>query len=579
MKAPARAPVPALRRQLLRRGATGAASLVAPWLVGCTRKADPHGLPAGLDGALLGPDQARGHRLRDAVAGPVAPGTERRRVDVAIVGAGIAGLAAAWQLRRHGVQDVVVLELETQPGGNARSGHGAAGPFPWGAHYVTLPTPDCVHVQALLTELGLFDPATGAWLESALVHAPQERLYSDGLWHDGLALPLVDDGSNAEGADAARDRSQWQRFEALVAQWRGRRDAQGRPAFALPLDASSARPDWRALDAVDARSWLRAQGIDAPRVLWQVEYATRDDYGGTLDQVSAWAALHYFASRPAGDETSGGGAAGATRGPTGPLTWPQGNAWVVERLAAPLRERLVTGAMVRSVRADRGIDGGALQLDVALADADGSPERPLQVTATHVIWAAPLAVAARVIEPFDAARRLAARATPGSAWVVANLTLDRLPREQGRAALAWDNVLAGTPSLGYVNASHQRIGRGSAGDAGVVLTWYRPLAGMPVAQARALLQQAPWQHWAAQVLAELGRPHPDIAERTRRIDVWRWPHAMAMPAPGAVWGPARALSRSPLGNLHFAHTDASGLSLFEEAVERGAACANAVLRA
>src|SRR5688500_6901393 len=40
-----------------------------------------------------------------AAASPVVPPERRRRARVAIVGAGAAGLAAAWSLRRAGIQD------------------------------------------------------------------------------------------------------------------------------------------------------------------------------------------------------------------------------------------------------------------------------------------------------------------------------------------------------------------------------------------------------------------------------------------------------------------------------------------
>ena len=42
-----------------------------------------------------------------------------------IVGAGAAGLSAAWKLARSGLPDVVVLELEDHPGGTAAWGENA----------------------------------------------------------------------------------------------------------------------------------------------------------------------------------------------------------------------------------------------------------------------------------------------------------------------------------------------------------------------------------------------------------------------------------------------------------------------
>src|SRR5262245_37764511 len=95
-------------------------------------------------GALVGTGLARGHALirdapgaRDTRAAP-APGAWRT-CDVAIVGAGVAGLAAGWELARRGVTDVAVLELDDTLGGTARGGESAVTRYPWGAHYIVAP--------------------------------------------------------------------------------------------------------------------------------------------------------------------------------------------------------------------------------------------------------------------------------------------------------------------------------------------------------------------------------------------------------------------------------------------------------
>ena len=56
-------------------------------------------------------------------------------------------------------------------------------------------------------------------------------------------------------------------------------------------------------------------------------------------------------------------------------------------------------------------------------------------------------------------------------------------------------------------------------------------------------------------------------------------HAMVRPRPGVVWGPARARVLAHRGRVQFAHSDASGLSLFEEAQYRGVAAAERALSA
>jgi hypothetical protein len=158
-------------------------------------------------------------------------------------------------------------------------------------------------------------------------------------------------------------------------------------------------------------------------------------------------------------------------------------------------------------------------------------------------------------------------------WLVANVTVDRLPEGKG-SPLAWDNVSWASDSLGYVVATHQ--GPAAIAPASV-LTWYMPLSEMAPADARRLLIDRPVEAWQELVEADLLRMNPDLEGAIGRIDIWRWGHAMIRPVPGFIWGAARAatLTRPP---LFLAHSDMSGLSLFEEAHYRGTEAAEAAMR-
>ena len=57
-----------------------------------------------------------------------------------------------------------------------------------------------------------------------------------------------------------------------------------------------------------------------------------------------------------------------------------------------------------------------------------------------------------------------------------------------------------------------------------------------------------------------------------------WGHAMIRPVPGFAWGSARREAAAPRGPIRFAHSDMSGLSLFEEAQYHGVRAAEAVMR-
>jgi hypothetical protein len=527
------------RREFMAAG--GAALLTAA----CGGRATPP-LPPG---AMLAPRHDVGHRLRD---GGLPRATETRRRAVLIVGAGIGGLSAAWRLRRAGFDDFELVELESAAGGNARSGENAVSAFPWGAHYLPLPTRESRAVRLLLADLGVLkgdpDAPAPSYEERYLCFSPHERLYRDGAWHEGLA-PLARAG--------AAERDEWQRFHERMEGLKRLRGADGRRAFAIPMALSSRDPRLLALDRVSMRDWLVAEGFTAAAVHWSVDYGCRDDYGCDYRQVSAWAGLHYFASRDAAAQDAD---------PETVLTWPAGNGWIVQRMLGRWAPPLTTGALVHRVE--------PRARDVIVEAYLPGEDRSVAIVAQHVLWAAPVAFAARALvgAPPDLAAAL--RSFDYAPWLVANLTLAESPHDRHGAPLAWDNVLYDSPALGYVVATHQSVAshRGPT-----VLTYYLPLCGEAPADARRRLLATSREAWAERILAELARPHPEIRETVRTLDVFANGHAMACPRPGFVWSAARSRVERGLARVHFAHSDASGFSLFEEAQYRGVAAAERAL--
>ena len=512
-----------------RRSAIAAAGLP---LLGCAR-------PADIAGGFNGINHERGHLLRGAaVSGPGAallPG-RTRRTRVLIVGAGIAGLAAARSLRLRGIDDFVLLELEDQAGGNSRGGSVQGTACPLGAHYLPVPGDDAREVQDLLEELGLRRRVAGRWVhdERHLCHSPQERLFFEGAWQEGL-LPL-------QGVGTATV-AQYHRFSALVAQ------AQRAARFTMPAPRTVPAPGHRALAAMTMAAWLDREGLDDRRLRWYLDYCCRDDYGCGIATVSAWAGLQYFASR------HGFHLPGEAEPQEPVLTWPEGNGWLAARLAAPLGERLQAGCVVRRIEAGpRGV-----QVDAVSADS-----RSVQRwQADHCIVALPVFVAARVVSSPPALLREAAARTRYAPWLVANAWLAAPLRDRAGAAPAWDNVIYGGQGVGYVDAKHQSL---DPRPGPTVLTWYLPLGDL--ADGRAELLARPWTHWRDLMLAELSVPHPDLRETVRRIEVTRYGHAMAVPVPGRL--PQDFGADVPrAGRLWFAHSDWAGYSVFEEAFTLG----------
>jgi glycine/D-amino acid oxidase-like deaminating enzyme len=521
-----------------------AAFLGAPLAALACARAKTPSLPPGI---LAGASDGVGHRLRGAPP-PSPPADRWLSHEVVIVGAGVAGLAAAWRLRRAGIDDVVILELEPAIGGTSRSGESRVAAYPWGAHYVPVPTRENPDLIALLDELGIIegkdahgDPIVG---EQFLCRDPQERVFYRGRWYEGLYL--------AAGA-SADDFRQLRRFESEVARWVAWRDGQGRRAFTIPIARGSDDAEVTALDRISMHTWMAQRAFTSPRLRWLVEYGCRDDYGSLLEDTSAWAALFYFASRVA--------FSGAESEPL--ITWPEGNARLVAHLARASRDRIKTGWLAADVIPTA--DGA----DVVALSAQG--DTTIGFHAKHVIFAAPQFVAGHVIRPWRDQPPAHIREFEYGSWMVANLTLRDRPRSAG-FPMAWDNVFYDSPSLGYVVATHQLdVEHGPT-----VLTYYYALCDHDPHAARRRLLSTGRDGWADVALADISRAHPDIRTLTERLDVMRWGHAMIRPRPGFIWSGARRAARQPLGHIHFAHSDLSGVALFEEAFYQGLRAADEV---
>lgn len=539
------------RRELL------AAFLGAPFaLAACGRREAAPPLPAG---EVVGASDGVGHLIRDGLR-PEPEAWER--AGVVIIGGGVAGLAASWRFLRAGFEDFVLLELEAEPGGTARSGeeHGVV-PYPWGAHYLPAPQRENRALVALLDELGVLEGADAEGepivAEQFLCRDPEERVFYRGRWYEGLYLHA---GATEE------DARQLKHFNAEVDAWAAWRDAQGRRAFSIPVARGSDDAEVAALDRVSMGEWMRARGFTSERLRWLVDYGCRDDYGLNVEQASAWAGLFYFASRMKGP--------GAEAQPL--ITWPEGNGRLVRHLYEKARPRVRLGLAVADVRTEvesvRVENRGGVEVVAVGRDGRGA----VGFRAERVVFAAPQFLTKYLLKSYREG------ATPGhvaefeyGAWMVANLFLSDRPRAGLGFPPAWDNVLYESPSLGYVTATHQRgLERGPT-----VFTYYYPLTDDDPRAARTRLLSAGRDEWAEVALSDLQRAHRDVRALTRRLDVMRWGHAMIRPRVGFQWGGARVQAQRPFGPVHFAHTDLSGVALFEEAFDHGLRAAEEVLAA
>ncbi|MET3931727.1 hypothetical protein ABIE51_003614 [Lysobacter sp. OAE881] len=498
------------------------------------------------------PGMHDGHALRDAHTFP-AP-RAHLRTGVAILGSGVAGMACAWALARAGRRDFVVLQGPEYGGNAAAANLGGRGDdtldCPLGAHYLPLPSSESAHMMSLLADLELLergpDGIAPRFDEAALTHAPHERLLRNGRWEADL-LP-------SHGVPAAQLEQQ-HRFLAQMASLRTQRGRDGRRVFALPVALSSMDEAWRALDRESFAHWLDRNGYDAPNLRWYLDYCCRDDYGAGTREVSAWAGLHYFASRDGHASNASGDTV---------LTWPGGLSELIARMRTSITRRLGHDRWLQRGFASQVRDRAG---DVVVLGArrEGAQIATFSLTAGQVVSAMPLHVLARIWPGLkDTGYDPATHASPHAAWLVSNFLMQGWPSELPGEGLAWDNVVHRGRSLGYVVSTHQLLR--VAPTARTVFTAYQSLDRMTPKQARGWLTRATADELRAEAASDLQQAYGDeLWRRTRRLSITVRGHAMAIPAPGFLHNAGLLSLRGLDGRVRVAHSDLSGYSVFEEA--------------
>jgi hypothetical protein len=529
------------RRELLIGSIASICALVAGRFFGLKAFSKP------VQGSLLGASSSLGHKLRNG--GFPAP-SEFMEKDVVIVGGGIAGLAAGYRLMKEGQHDFILLDLEKQAGGNSAHGKNDVSSYPWGAHYVPLLTQEAGAVRKLFEELNIITGSDSKgfpiYNEYYICGDPHERLFMYGRWQDGL-IPVM-------GISPDED-AQYKKFFSYIEGLKHRTGKDGKRLFAIPIDLSSQDQEWVALDGLTMKEWMDKQGYTSPHLRWYVDYGCRDDYGTTYTETSAWAGLHYFAAR--------NGVAANTES-SNVITWPEGNGWLVSKLIEPMQKNVLTDALAYNITDHREY--------VTVDYFDAKIGKSVQVKARTAIIATPHFIAARLLKSDHVS--LSAEEFSYAPWAVANITLSELPFGKG-ASLSWDNVAYNSPMLGYVVATHQIP---QMNPMKTVITYYWPLSHLPPAEARKEALERSYADWQSLILKELFHIHPDLEGKVEQLDVWVWGHAMVRPTRGFIWGKARKKALKQYPPIFTAHSDMSGISIFEEAYTHGVRAAENAMK-
>lgn len=503
------------------------------------------------DGEIIGASNNVGHILRERRNFEV-PENNWKDTKIAIVGGGIAGLTAAWKLEKENFKDFVLLELENKMGGTSASSTSNLVSYPWGAHYLPVPFKENVELVGLLDEMSLVESKDeqGNLIipEQYLTRDPEERVFYKGRWYEGLYLTA---GASKE------DLQQLDKFQKELNYWTDWRDAEGKRAFVVPIVNCSNDAEVTQLDKISFAEWLKQKGLNSERLIWYCDYACRDDYGLQLEQTSAWAGLFYFCSRVP--------KSGVESQPF--LTFPEGNGRFVNHFVSKAKDNIKSSnIVVELISNDNGVD--VVYLNTKTNQING-------LRAEKAIFSAPLFTAQYLIRGFRENPTFDSNQFQHNSWFVANLFLKDRPKNRFSRdfPLAWDNVLYESKSLGYVVATHQKgIDYGET-----ILTYYYPMATKDLRQGMQKLLSLDWKELADIILTDLEQAHPDIRELTTRIDIMRWGHAMISPRTNFMWNGERQKAQESFRNIHFAHSDLSGIAIFEEAFHHALRAVDEVL--
>jgi hypothetical protein len=193
----------------------------------------------------------------------------------------------------------------------------------------------------------------------------------------------------------------------------------------------------------------------------------------------------------------------------------------------------------------------------------------------------PLHVAAHIVRGIEALGfQHQQHASHHAAWQVSNFLVHHFPEEPDLHPLAWDNVVFGSSSLGYVNSTHQLIR--TAKTEFSVFTAYHAYSGEDPKSIRQRLLNA-----SADELFDIAVQDLDAAygwrnrlkarQYVQQVEITLRGHAMSSPTPGFLHNQGIQNLIKQNSRIQFAHSDLSGLSIFEEASWWGDVAAKKVL--
>lgn len=482
-------------------------------------------------GKVWGASFSRGHRLFKKSFPPVS---RIINIPVSIVGSGISGLSCAYHLKKMGIKDFKLFDLEDHVGGKSHAYNNLA---PWGAHYLPLVNLNNASLLNFLEEAkiikGFDDRGIPEYDELMVCSGPMEKLYLYGRMQDGI----VPHENIPE-----KDKEKIEAFQSEMHRISKTKGKDGKFAFDIPMEHSSQDEQFSRYDHITMLDYLKQMNFDCETLNWYVNYCCRDDFGTTIDQISAWAGIHYFTARRG---------VGKDLHENSVLTWPEGNKFLVDKLMELSQAEVHKGYLLFKVSGNE------------LFFYDFENKETVKVVSKQIVLALPQFILAKIFDsqtPFEY-----------SPWMVANLKIkwDQTIEKD----LAWDNVNYHGKGLGVVSSNQQKLYSHMNEN---ILTYYWPLTHLSPKEARKFAIKRTHEKWCEDILEDVSPMIFDIDQRILSVDIWPWGHGMIRPTKNFITQTRKKLVNVSSSHIHIAHTDLGGLSLFEEGFYRGEVAAKRV---
>ena len=494
---------------------------------------------------LTGTNHILGHRLHFPNFPTV---TETIKIPYLIIGGGITGLSAARSFHQKGITDFLLIELEDKIGGNSIGGENTYSKYPLGAHYLPIPNASNTALLKFLEEENIIKGFNEAnepiFDEDQLSFAPQERLFIKNFWQEGL-VPTY--GLSPE------ELNEIDRFFELMKNFQVLKGTDDLFVFDLPMQFASNHHSYKYLDNLTMEDWLKQENFSTQPLLEYINYCCRDDYGTGIKQTSAFAGIHYFAARKHDFKAYQNLV----------LTWQEGNQRLVNHLAKYVENKHLNQHLVYQIIPKNDF------VEVLVYDEKRDVSK--KIIAEKVISCAPQFIN----QYFFPTRKEFTKQFNYAPWLIATITLNKLPFADG-APLSWDNVIYQGKGLGYVFAQHQSVGQYKSP---FVLSYFHSLEGEDLGILRKKMYKMTDDDWKDFILEDLSKAHFNIKDEIVSIEIYRRGHGMISPTKGFLFSDEKEqLKKNINDQIYFAHSDLSGISVFEEAFYQGISVVDEVLK-